>query len=172
MAEYKHYAGPPCRDPRVTSKSCIIDDLLIIVRTEGPVQVKRAFDVYLRSCDIKRMGHELRDALLGAVDTLKRSNRLSSHKYKSDDDSLSEIVWIQGEPAEIIRKRGDRSLEEIPLGELYAITQWVANVSNVEVGGEEHLRAILDILDLKRLTSNAETILKLAISGNFVKLML
>ncbi len=172
MAEYKHYAGPPCRDPRVTSKSCIIDDLLIIVKIEGPVQVKRAFDVYLRSCDIKRMGHELRDALLGAVDTLKRSNRLSSHKYKSDDDSLSEIVWIQGEPAEIIRKRGDRSLEEIPLGELYAITQWVANVSKVEVGGEEHLRAILEILDLKRLTSNAETILKLAISGNFVKLSL
>jgi hypothetical protein len=57
----------------------------------------------------------------------------------------------------------------MPLGELYSISQSVAFVSKVAIGSEEHLRAILEVLDLKRLTSNAEGILKQAITGNFVK---
>jgi hypothetical protein len=115
------------------------------------------------------MGHELRDSLLGAVNTLKHSSKLSSHKYKSEDDALDEIVWIHGAPAEVLRKRGDRSLEEIPLGELYAITQSVVTAAKVDVGSEEHLRATLEVLELKRLTSNAEVILKEVIAGNFVR---
>jgi hypothetical protein len=94
---------------------------------------------------------------------------LASHKYKTDDDELSEVVWEQGTQAEVVRKRGDRSLEEIPLGELYAITQYIASSKNMEIGCEEHLRAILEVLDLRRLTSNAEGILKEAIACNFVK---
>ena len=38
-----------------------------------------------------------------------------------------------------------------------------------ELGSEEHLRAILEVLDLKRLTSNAERILKQTIAGNFLE---
>ncbi len=169
LVEYTHYAGPACHDPRFTNPAQIADDLLNIVEAEGPVQVKRAFNIYLRSCGIKRMGHELRDSLLTAVASLKRSSKLCSHKYRVDDDALSEVVWIQGTQAEVVRKRGDRSLEEIPLGELFAISQSVASPNKEEVGSQEHLRAILEVLDLKRLTSNAEGILKEAITGNFVK---
>jgi hypothetical protein len=114
------------------------------------------------------MGHDLRDSLLGAVASLKRSRKLSSHKYKASDDALSEIVWIQGTSAEVVHKRGDRSLEEIPLGELFSISESVATTKNVVVGSEEHLRAILEVLELKRLTANAEGILKEAIAGKFL----
>ena len=168
MVEYTNYAGPACHDPRCTSAAQIANDLRNIVTAEGPVQVKRAFDIYLRSCGIKRMGHDLRYSLLGAVASLKRSRTISSHKYKAKDDALSEIVWIQGTSAEVVRKRGDRSLEEIPLGELFAISQSVATTKNVEVGSEEHLRAILEVLELKRLTANAEGILNEAIAGKFL----
>jgi hypothetical protein len=113
------------------------------------------------------MGHELRDSLLGGVASLKGSGQLLSHKYKAEDDALSEIIWIQGTPAEVVRKRGDRSLEEIPLGELSGIAQFVASTSKVEIGSEEHLRAVLDVLDLKRLTSIAELTLKGAITVQF-----
>ena len=94
---------------------------------------------------------------------------IASHKYVDEHDSLNEIIWIQETPCEVLRKRGDRSLEEIPLGELFAISHLVATSSNTSIGSEEHLRAILDWLELKRLTSNAETILKAAITGSFVK---
>lgn len=169
LAEYTHFAGPACHDPRTTNKQQIAEDLLGIIKTEGPVQVKRAFDIYLRSCSIKRMGHELRNSLLTAVGSLKGSGTLSSHKYRAEDDELSEIVWILGTAPEVLRKRGDRSLEEIPLGELYSITQSVATSRKIDVGSEDHLRAILEALDLKRLTSNAEEILKITIAGNFIK---
>jgi hypothetical protein len=115
------------------------------------------------------MGHELRDSLLAAVTSMKGSSVLSSHNYKADEDELSDVVWIQGTKTEVVRKRGDRSLEEIPLGELYSITQFVASSKKVDVGSEGHFRSILEVLDLKRLTSNAEGILKQAIAGNFVK---
>ena len=169
LVEYTHYAGPACHDPRVTNPAQITDDLLNIIKAEGPIQIKRAFDIYLRSCGIKRMGHQLRDSLLSAVDSLKGSGTLSSHKYKVDSDALSDVVWMQGTQAEIVRKRGDRSLEEIPLGELYAITQSVTPPNKAEIGSQEHLRAILEVLDLKRLTSNAEGILKQVIAGEFIK---
>lgn len=168
LAEYTHYVGPACHDPRTTNAQQIADDLLKVIKVEGPIQVKRAFDIYLRSCGIKRMGHELRDSLLATLGSLKRSNKLASHRYKTDDDQLSEIVWLNGANAEVVRKRGDRSLEEIPLGELYAITQLVASSKGLEFGSEEHLRTTLDALALKRLTLNAEGILKTAITGNFI----
>jgi superfamily I DNA and/or RNA helicase/very-short-patch-repair endonuclease len=169
LAEYTNFEGPPCCDPRISSKEKIADGLESIVRVEGPIKVKRAFDIYLRSCGIKRMGHELRDSLLGAVALLKRSDKISSHKYVAEDDSLGEIIWIQGNPCEVLRKRGDRSLDEIPLGELFSISHLVGKANNISVGSEEHMRAILDLLDLKRLTTNAEEILKSAIAGSFVK---
>ncbi len=169
LSEYIHYLGPACHDPRTTGQPQIADDLLNIVKTEGPVQVKRAFDIYLRSCGIKRMGHELRDSLLGAVAHLKRSEVIAAHRYQADDDSLAEIVWVRGTAAEVLRKRGDRSLGEIPLGELYLISEKVAHLSKTEVGSEEHLRSVLQMLDLKRLTSNAEKILKYTICGKFIK---
>lgn len=169
LAEYTSYAGPPCKDPRISRQEQIAEGLQSIVKAEGPVQVKRAFDIYLRSCGIKRMGHELRDSLLAAVTLMEGSGVLSSHKYKVDEESLGEVVWIQGTQAEVVRKRGDRSLEEIPLGELYSITQFVASSKKAAVGSEGHFRSILEILDLKRLTSNAEGILKEAIAGNFVR---
>lgn len=167
LPEYTRYTGPACHDPRVSTRTQIADDLLNIVKAEGPIQVKRAFDIYLRSCGIKRMGHELRDSLLGGVVSLKGSGQLLSHKYKAEDDSLSEIIWIQGTPAEVVRKRGDRSLEEIPLGELSGVAKFVVSNRKVEIGSEEHLRVILEVLDLKRLTLNAEEILKEAILEDF-----
>ena len=69
-----------------------------------------------------------------------------------------------------MRNRGDRTLEEIPLGELYAITQKVASIEGVTIGSQEHLRATLEALNLKRLTTTAERILNQAISGEFLKL--
>ncbi|NDD13592.1 MAG: hypothetical protein EB072_13330 [Betaproteobacteria bacterium] len=169
LAEYVGFRGPPCHDPRTSRREQIAEGLKSIVLAEGPVQVKRAFDIYLRSCGIKRMGQELRDSLLRAITFLKQTDTISSHKYISEDDSLNEIIWLRGTPSEVLRKRGDRSLEEIPLGELFAISHLVAKSSNTSIGSEEHLRTILAWLDLKRLTSNAENILKEAIGGRFHK---
>jgi hypothetical protein len=168
LPEYNRYTGPACHDPRTASQTEIANDLFNIVKTEGPVQVKRAFDIYLRSCGIKRMGHEIRDSLLAGVNSLKASRKISCHMYELDDDDLSDIIWIEGTPSEVVRRRGDRSLEEIPFGELYQIANFVAATRKVKIGSEDHMRSILETLDLKRLTANAESKLKRAIGGSFI----
>jgi very-short-patch-repair endonuclease len=170
LIEYTHYSGPACHDPRVTNHSQIADDLLNIIKEEGPVQVKRTFDIYLRSCGIRRMGHDLQAKLVKALDSLKLSKKISSHKYNHQLDVLAEITWVAGFPCEVIRTRGDRSLEEIPLGELFGISRSVSDSQGLKNGSEEHLRAVLDALDLRRLTTNAETILKEAINGELASL--
>ena len=170
LAEYTRYAGPACHDPRSTNQTQITEDLLGVVKAEGPVEVKRVFDIYLRSCGVKRMGHDIRDCLLRSVSVLKGSGILGSHKYKISDDALGEVIWIQGTPSEVVRQRGDRSLEEVPLGELFAITQYVSTATNVVVGSQEHLRLVLEVLELKRLTSNTEQLLRQVIAGDFIKL--
>lgn len=169
LAEYTNYGGPACHDPRATNQTQVATDLLGIVKAEGPIQVKRAFDIYLRSCGVKRMGHELKGSLLEALWSLKSSDLVSSHLYKPDDDALGEVVWIQGTSSELMRTRGDRTLEEIPLGELFAISQAVAAAKKLEPATEEHYRAVLEALDLKRLTTNAQSLLRDAVAGDFLK---
>ncbi len=49
--------------------------------------------------------------------------------------------------------RGPRSFEEIPPAELRAVGQHVLETMKLEQGSEEHLRAVLECFDLKRLTA-------------------
>jgi very-short-patch-repair endonuclease/superfamily I DNA/RNA helicase len=164
---YTSYSGDPCPDPRTSLRDRIADGLYRIIREEGPVQVKRLFDIYLRSCGIKRMGHELRDSLLSALNSLLQLNALNNHCYLPGDDKLNAIVWLALSPPEIVRTRGDRSLEEIPIGELRSVYELVVARIGVNKDEEDYMREMLELLDLKRLTSLTESILKRVIAGDF-----
>jgi hypothetical protein len=61
LSEYKTYEGLPLQDPRNAKVLEIEEGLCSIIGVEGPVLTKRAYDVYLRCCGIKRMGRELED---------------------------------------------------------------------------------------------------------------
>jgi len=168
LSQYISYSGAPCSDPRNSLRDQIADGLYRIIREEGPIQVKRLFDIYLRSCGIKRMGHELRDSLLSAINSLLQLNAINSHGYFPGDDKLNYIVWLALTPHEIVRTRGDRSLEEIPLGELRSVYELVVARIGEDKEAEDYMREMLELLDLKRLTSLAESILKRVIAGDFV----
>jgi hypothetical protein len=83
------------------------------------------------------------------------------------DDKLNAIVWLALSPPEIVRTRGDRSLEEIPIGELRSVYELVVARIGVNKDEEDYMREMLELLDLKRLTSLAESILKRVIAGDF-----
>jgi hypothetical protein len=172
LVQYTSYSGPPCPDPRNSLRDQVADGIYRIIREEGPIQVKRLFDIYLRSCGIKRMGHELRDSLLSALSSLLQLNALNCHGYLPGDDKLNDIVWLALSPPEIVRTRGDRSLEEISLGELRSVYELVVAKIGVDKEEEDYMREMLELLDLKRLTSLAETILKRVITGDFIPVTL
>ena len=58
-----------------------------------------------------------------------------------------------------MRRRGPRTLEEIPPGELRAVAQHLSKNLHFEFGTDAHLRAILECFDLKRLTVQVGTAL-------------
>jgi hypothetical protein len=118
------------------------------------------------------MGHELRDSLLSALNSLLQLNALNRHGYLPGDDKLNEIVWLALSPPEILRTRGDRSLEEIPLGELRSVYELVVARIGLNRKEEDYMREILELLDLKRLTALAESILKRVIAGDFLPVAL
>ena len=167
LIQYKAYSGEPCKDPRNSNKDQITDGIYRIISEEGPIQVKRLFDIYLRSCGIKRMGHDLRDCLLSSLASLLDLNAIKGHCYVPGEDKLNDIVWLAMSSPEIVRTKGDRSLEEIPLGELRSVYELVVARVGHSKEEEVYMREMLDLLDLKRLTSLAESILKRVISGEF-----
>ena len=59
LASYVAYDGPVCGDPRTVNVGTVTDGLRRIIEIEGPMLAKRAYDIYLRGCGIKRMGHDL-----------------------------------------------------------------------------------------------------------------
>lgn len=59
----------------------------------------------------------------------------------------------------IIRARGDRSLEDITPSEIQFVANYIAQESNLSIGSDEHLRALLEFFELKRLTTQSGTLI-------------
>jgi very-short-patch-repair endonuclease len=153
LGEYVEYSGPPGRDPREVGLDVVADGIVQIVQVEGPAVAKRVYDIYLRSCGIKRMGHELKGAMNKALARAIRDGRVITENERGDRGLLFSVVRMVGTPQIRLRSRGTRSFEEIPASELLAAAEHVAEGQVVEFGSEEHFRIVLELFDLKRLTT-------------------
>lgn len=77
------------------------------------------------------------------------------------------IVRVDGSPPIKLRTRGGRSLEEIPPSELQVVAKYLLEHHRFPSGSDEHLRAILDFFDLKRLTTQAGIIMQGVMERSF-----
>ena len=68
-------------------------------------------------------------------------------------DLLFCVARIHGSPPIKLRKRGPRVLEEIPPSELQLVAKYLLERHTLQSGSDEHLRAVLECFDLKRLTT-------------------
>jgi very-short-patch-repair endonuclease len=159
LAEYVSYTDQAGPDPRTVSMGVVADTLCRIIEVEGPMLAKRAYDVYLRGCGIKRMGGELKSTMNKALASAVRQGRVISENEQGKSGLIFSTVRTKGSPPVKLRCRGPRSFEEIPPGELRAVSQYVAETLHLEPGTDEHLRAILERFDLKRLTVQVGTAL-------------
>jgi hypothetical protein len=67
FSDYVEYAGLPGNDPHSVNAHRVSEGIVRIVNVEGPVVAKRAYDIYLRGCGIKRIGHELKSTMNKAL---------------------------------------------------------------------------------------------------------
>jgi very-short-patch-repair endonuclease len=159
FSDYMEYSGPPWNDPRGVATSVVSEGIVRIVEVEGPVIAKRAYDIYLRGCGIRRMGQELKSTMNKALAHALRQGRLASENEVTERGLLFSVVRVNGSPPIKLRTRGPRSFEEIPPSELQVVAMYLVERDGFSSGSDEHLRAVLECFDLKRLTTQVGTTL-------------
>ena len=159
FSDYVEYAGPPGHDPRNVNARVVSEGIVRIIEVEGPVVAKRVYDIYLRGCGIKRMGHELKSTMNKALSHAIRQGRVVCEDEAGKGGLLFSVVRVNGSPPVRLRSRGPRSFEEIPPSELQVVARYLAERHGFSSGSDEHLRAVLECFDLTRLTTQVGTTL-------------
>ncbi len=159
FSDYVEYSGTPGNDPRNVNKHGVSEGIVRIVEVEGPVTAKRAYDIYLRGCGIKRMGHELKSTMNKALFHVIQQGRLVCEDETGKSGILFSVVRVKGSPPIRLRSRGPRSFEELPPSELQVVARYLLERHSFPSGSDDHLRAVLECFDLKRLTTQVGTML-------------
>ena len=167
FSDYVEYAGPPGNDPRSLNEHGVSEGIVRIVEVEGPVVAKRAYDIYLRGCGIKRMGHELKSTMNKALSHAIRQGRVVCEDEAGKSGILFSVVRVKGSPPIRLRSRGPRSFEELPPSELQVVARYLLERHSFPSGSDEHLRAVLECFDLKRLTTQVGTTLLEVLERSF-----
>ena len=157
LAPYIAFDGVAGPDPRHVNGSAVADGLCRIIEVEGPVLAKRAYDLYLRGCGIKRLGGDLKSTMNKALANAIRDGRVISVNEANKNGLIFSTVRVSGSPDVKARQRGPRTFDEIPPGELRHVARTLLDRYDVTSGADEHLRAILEVFDLKRLTTQVGT---------------
>ncbi len=167
FSDYVEYAGPPGHDPRSVNAHAVAEGIIRIVEVEGPMIAKRAYDIYLRGCGIRRMGHELKSTMNKALANVIRDQRLVSENEVTERGLIFSVVRVNGGPPIKLRTRGPRSFEEIPPSEVQVVAKYLLERHSFVSGSDEHLRTVLECFDLKRLTTQVGTTLLGILEKNF-----
>ncbi|MBN2784302.1 MAG: DUF4011 domain-containing protein [Pontiellaceae bacterium] len=164
-ADYEVFTGRPMTDPRETDTETIAAGLLEIVRIEGPMLAKRAYDTYLRCCGIKRMGKDIRSLMNRALQSAVNRNAVIKEDEWNCGGSLYSIIRLPEQDAVRLRTGGGRTIDEIPPGEIRAVSDRILSASNLIRESEEHIREILNFYGLKRLTEHTRDKILLALNS-------
>jgi very-short-patch-repair endonuclease len=167
FSDYVEYAGPPGVDPRSVGADTVPESIIRIIEVEGPVVAKRVYDIFLRGCGIKRMGHELKRTMNKALFNAIQQGIVVSVDETEKGGLLFSVVRVKGSPPIRVRTRGPRTFDEIPPSELNAVARYLVESHGLSFGSEEHMRTILDWFDLKRLTAQVGTTLRDIINRQF-----
>ena len=166
FSDYTEYSGPAGSDPRIVGADKVSEGIVRIIEVEGPVLAKRVYDIYLRGCGIKRMGHELKGSMNKALALAMRLGSVVSEDEMGKGGLLYSVVRVKGSLPIRLRSRGPRSFEEIPPSELQVIAKYMLGKHDFVSGSAEHLRNVLECFDLKRLTTNVESIFQKILERN------
>jgi very-short-patch-repair endonuclease len=160
VADYVAFSGMAGPDPRTAPLGEVIDGLCQIIRTEGPMIAKRAYDVYLHGCGIRRLGNELQGTMNRALSTAVGQGRVICENAPGEGGIVRAMVRLPGAPAVRARRRGPRSVDEIPPSELRAVARRLSAALNLTPGSDEHLRAVIQAMDLPLMLSQVSAMLE------------
>jgi hypothetical protein len=149
-------------DPRSTPRPRIMEVLLDIIATEGPMLAYRAYSLYNKASGGKKLTTIARAPLSSALHWLAQERKIvlvpsDEIPWQGDD-----MVRMPDHPPVRVRELGPRDLDEVPLGEIAELMGRLRAAGHGRDAASLK-RAVLDTYGLKRLTAKADEYLGLAI---------
>jgi len=156
---YERWRPRPVPDPHHAEPVRLVPEILDIVSVEGPILSRRVFQLYARAASIQRLRREVASGLSLALDQAIREGRLI---VEADRVINGEQQWVLRTPEQasvLLRKGGDRSLDDIPLTEIAAAMTYISAREGF-TSQDELFRSCLSLFGLKRLTENVRQTLE------------
>jgi len=160
---YANWRPQALPDPRTATVGQIIEGLAAIISAEGPMVCHRAYFIYARAVEppILRVGRQIRSIFNMAITKAIRQGVLESNDEHQSRDTYQLIVRKIGTKPVVVRKGGNRPIEEIPPSELGAVMIYLRQ-HYLEQDVDELLQKAAEQFEIRRITSNIrERLLKI-----------
>lgn len=161
VAPYKSWKPRPLADPRTASLAQVGEGLVAIIAAEGPVLDGRAFLLHTRASGLSRASRDVQATYRSAIQCEVERGRIVVEPDAPDSDAL--VLRPAGSRRVVVRERGDRTLDEVPLAEITALVRKLElDRGEAWASPEERFRRLLEVYELKRLTAKSRERLEAA----------
>ena len=158
LEPYRTWEGEAPGDPRSAPRPRLMEALLEIVETEGPMLASRAYSLYNKAAGGKKLTSVARAPLSNSIYWLAREGKIELTRAEEIPWQNDEIVRLPDTPAVMVRELGPRELIEVPLDEVAELMRRLQAAGH----GDDLKRAVLSTYGLIRMTARAEQYLTTA----------
>lgn len=158
LEPYRAWDGDVPGDPRSAPRPRIMEALLDIIGTEGPMLASRAYALYNRAAGGKKLTSVARAPLANSVYHLAREGTLALVRADDAPWQGDDQVRLPDAPEVLVRELGPRELIEVPLDEVAELMRRLTATGQAE----DLKRAVLTTYGLTRMTARAEQYLTTA----------
>lgn len=141
-------------DPTGMPLRNLAETIAEFVDAEGPVLVNRMFQQLNQAAGNRRLGRVLKERFEAGLSRALEEQWVVLDDPLDSRDQLLQTVRAPDQPEKRLRELGPRSLHEVPPAEVAAALQAARGLWTLD--SEQHLRALLDLYGLKRLTAATE----------------
>ncbi|MEA2309685.1 MAG: hypothetical protein QOI65_1971 [Thermoleophilaceae bacterium] len=162
LEPYAAWEPRPVGDPRSTPRASIMETMLEIVGTEGPMTASRGYSLYNRASGGRKLTSVARAPLSSSIYWLAQERKVVLVRKDDIPWQDDDVVRMPDSPAVRVRELGPRALEEVPLDEIAELIRRLRSAGGAREPAEAK-RAVLNAYGLVRLTSRADEYLGLAL---------
>ena len=145
---YRSWEQRPLPDPHTAALSEVMDGLVEIVRAEGPVMSRRTYALYNKAAGGSRLGRQTVKVMNRALyKAIRLGKVIQIVKGAGGNHSLQ----VPEKQLIVVRSRGPRRLEDIPLAEIAAVREAI-KVKRPSYDEEQLVRRLADFYGIVRKT--------------------
>ncbi len=164
QAQYVLWVEWTMPDPRVASAAELAEGIVSVVEAEGPVRIRRVFQLLTKAAGLRRVRRLVREGLERGLNEALREGLVEEHPDPLSSGRLDAVLIREGRPTVIVRPAAGRSFAEIPSTELKTVVREIL-AENPAFGDEAIMRAAMAHYEFRRLTANMKSRMLVLLDG-------